>query len=102
MKSPNTSKNANATSDRIKLNKYVICECGTKINLTYDAKEIGKAIELHAKEHAEKKPVGASYNTEASRIEDLLTEQVFKAIKSTKNHNFILQITKFSQNNLDH
>ncbi|HEX7482635.1 MAG TPA: hypothetical protein VF350_04125 [Candidatus Bathyarchaeia archaeon] len=64
--------------------KYVICECGTKIELSYDAKEMGKAIELHAKEHGKKKPAGASCNAETSRIEDLLTEQVFKAIKSIK------------------
>ncbi len=45
---------------------------------------MGKAIELHAKEHGKNKPVGVSLDDEASRIEDLLTEQVFKAIKSTK------------------
>lgn len=84
MENSNTSQNANVSSDKIKLSKYVICECGIKINLSYDVKEMGKTIELHAKEHGEKKSAGASRNAEASRIEDLLTEQVFKAIKSIK------------------
>jgi hypothetical protein len=84
LENPNTSKNANESSGKIKTNSYVTCECGAKINLSCDAKEIGKAIELLAKEHAKKQPVGASSNAESSRIEDLLTEQVFKTIKYIK------------------
>lgn len=45
---------------------------------------MGNDIEAHAKEHAKTKSDKASANAEASRIEDLLTEQVFKAIKSSK------------------
>lgn len=45
---------------------------------------MGKAIELHAKEHAKNKPDDPSSNVEVSRIENLLTEQVFNAIKSIK------------------
>jgi hypothetical protein len=84
LENPNTSKNANVSSDRIKPNQCVICECGAKIYLSCDVKEMGKAIELHAKEHGKKTLDNVSSNAEASRIEDLLTEQVFKAIKSIK------------------
>lgn len=45
---------------------------------------MGKAIELHAKEHAKNKADDPSSNVEVSRIENLLTEQVFNAIKSIK------------------
>ena len=45
---------------------------------------MGKAIELHAKEHARKKTDDSSSNAEVSRIENLLTEQVFNVIKSIK------------------
>jgi hypothetical protein len=77
-------ENTNVSSDKRKSNKCLICECGTKINLSYDARQLGKAIETHAKEHVKTKSDIASANAEASRIEDLLTEQVFKAIKSNK------------------
>lgn len=84
MDNKNTTKNANVSPDKLDPNVCVICECGTKINLSFDAREMGKAIELHAKEHAKNKPDDPSSNVEVSRIENLLTEQVFNAIKSIK------------------
>lgn len=84
LENTNISENTNVSSDKRKSNKCLICECGTKINLSYDAKQMGKAIEAHAKEHAKTKSDIVSANAEASRIEDHLTEQVFKAIKSSK------------------
>ena len=84
MENANISKNTNVSPDVNRLNIYIICECGTKINLSFDAREMGKAIELHAKEHARKKTDDSSSNAEVSRIENLLTEQVFNAIKSIK------------------
>jgi len=85
LENTNISKNVNVSSDRRKQNKCLICECGAKINLSFDAKKMGKAIESHAKEHGKKKIDDTSSRAEASRIEDLLTEQVFMAIKSLKN-----------------
>jgi len=70
--------------DKEKTPTCIICECGIKIKLSSDAKQMGNDIEAHAKEHAKTKSDKASANAEASRIEDLLTEQVFKAIKSNK------------------
>ena len=84
LENTNISKNVNVSSDRRKQNKCLICECGAKINLSFDAKKMGKAIESHAKEHIKKKLGNASSNSEVSRIEDLLTEQVFVALKSLK------------------
>jgi hypothetical protein len=84
LENTNISKKANVSSDRRKLSNYLLCECGTKINLSFDAKEMGKAIESHAKEHVKKKIYNVSSKVEASRIEDLLTEQVFTVIKSLK------------------
>jgi hypothetical protein len=84
LENTNMSNNASVSSDRRKPIRYLTCECGTKINLSFDAKKMGKAIESHAKEHVKKKIANASSNSEVSRIEDLLTEQVFIAIKSLK------------------
>jgi hypothetical protein len=84
LENANMSKNANVSFDRRKSSICLICECGSQINLLYDAKKMGKAIALHAKEHAKEKIAGASSNAEAIRIEDFLTEQVFTIIKSLK------------------
>jgi hypothetical protein len=83
LENTNISENANVSSDRTNSNKCLICECGVKINLSSDAKQLGKAIEAHAKEHSKTKSDDASANAEAIRIENLLTEQVFKAVKSS-------------------
>jgi hypothetical protein len=82
LENTNISENTKISSDKRKSNKCLICECGAKINLSYDAKQMGKTIVSHAKEHAKKKSDDSSSNAEASRIEYLLTEQVFTAIGS--------------------
>jgi hypothetical protein len=72
-------ENLNMPSDEEKLSKCVECECGSKINLSCDANQMGNAILAHAEEHAKTTLDISSAKSEASRIEDFLIAKVFKA-----------------------
>ena len=75
-------ENLNLSSDEKQLSNCIECECGSKINFSCDANQMGKAILAHAEEHAKTKPDISSAKAEASRIENLLIAKVFKATNS--------------------
>jgi hypothetical protein len=75
-------ENTSLSSDKEQLSNCIECECGSKINLSRDANQMGNAIKAHAEEHAKTKPDISSAEAEASRIEDLLTSKVFTAFKT--------------------
>ena len=77
-------ENLNVSSDEEQLSNCIECECGSKINLSRNANQLGKEILAHAEEHAKTIPDSSSAKAEASRIEDLLTSKVFKAIEIPK------------------
>ena len=70
----------NNTSDEEKSAKWIECACGSKINLSCDANQMGNAIAAHAQEHVKPKSDIASAKAVASRIEYLLIEKVFTVI----------------------
>jgi len=74
-------ENTYISSDKEK-SSCIECECGSKINLSCDANQLGDAIAAHAEEHAKTKPDISSAKAEASRIQDFLIAKVFKATNS--------------------
>ena len=52
------------------------CECGQKILVIPDVKEMGHAIESHAEKHREKERIPDKGNSTFERIQDSLIEQL--------------------------
>jgi hypothetical protein len=65
-----------------KTNKHnlpvISCECGAKILLVPDLREMVRCIEAHAAIHEKKEADPKKAQTESSRIQDLLIKQVFQ------------------------
>jgi hypothetical protein len=70
------------SSDKEKLPSCIECECGSKINLSCNANQMGNEIMAHAEEHGKTKPDFSSVKAEESRIQDFLIAKVFKATNS--------------------
>jgi hypothetical protein len=58
-----------------KAGPIIRCECGFEILLVPDLKAMGRAIEIHAAEHAKKEQSSEKAAFEEARIQDLLIIQ---------------------------
>lgn len=67
-----------------KNSQTIRCECGAEILLIPDVKEMGRLIDIHAKEHGQKEKNPEIAKSAIKRIQDLLTEQVLEKALETK------------------
>jgi hypothetical protein len=58
----------------------ITCECGLKIALSQNLKDLGRIIEAHASAHGLKETNPDAAEAEFGRIQDILIEQVFDIV----------------------
>ena len=66
------------------LSQTVVCECGSKILVIPDIKEMSAAIENHVWEHIKNEKDQSKVTCEKCRLMDLLVAQVLKVASDSK------------------